>query len=202
MRSACAQISIYVQRVVWSQEMSPFTTVRLALLGLISLGVGAICLKAYLSGDGWVHVIFPRGDIGKLLVDGHEVKPNAKESRAYTYTIPQGSHRVSIELAHHPSKTYQLKIANGFAFMLLPAVDEQCFVLIDATESHYGGKKRSTVLKRFDAHRALDVEDCPYFGFEALPSRKKSSASAHVVADIPCAQLADSDESILTALGE
>jgi len=106
--------------------MSPFTTVRLALLGLISLGVGAICLKAYLRGDGWVHVIFPPGDIGKLLVDGREVKPNSKESRAHSYTIPQGSHRVSIE----------------------------------------------------------------------------SSATAHVVADIPCAQLADSDESILDALGE
>lgn len=75
-------------------------------------------------------------------------------------------------------------------------------MLLDCTESHYGGKERTTILARFSEPRPFEVDNCPYFGVEELPSRKKSSASAHVVEDVPCAQLGRSDAEILSALGE
>ena len=183
--------------------MGIMTKIKLGFLALILLGVGGISLRAYLFGEGWVHVMFPADDIGTLKVDGKEVKAHQPRNRTHTFLVKQGKHQISVERPSGASTAYSLDIKDGFAFMLVPIDDQQCFVVIDVTDSRYGGGKGpSKVLARYTTHGPVDVPDCPYFGEESLPDNIKSSATARLVRDIPCAMASYGDAQLLTALGE
>lgn len=77
--------------------MGPMMKLRLGFLVVIGLGVGAMSLRAYLVGKGWVHVMFPADDIGILKVDGKELKAGDPRNRTRTFLVEQGKHRISVE---------------------------------------------------------------------------------------------------------
>jgi len=183
--------------------MGIMTKIQLGFLALVGLGVGGVSLRAYLVGEGWVHVMFPADDIGTLKVDGKEVKAHEPRTRTRTFLVKQGKHQISVERPSGASTAYSLEVKDGFAFMVVPIDDQQCFTLIDVTDSRYGGgKKPSKVLARYTTHGPMDIPGCPYFGNESLPDSIKSNSSAQMLQDIPCAMAAYGDAQLLKTLGE
>jgi len=183
--------------------MGIITKIKLGFLLLAGLGVGAMALRAYLAGEGWVHVMFPADDIGTLKVDGQEVKAHEPRNRTRTFLVKQGKHQISVERPSGASTAYSLDVKDGFAFMVVPIDSQQCFALIDVTESRYGGGKGpSKLLARYTTHGPTDIPGCPYFGEESLPSTIKSNSRAELRQDIPCAVAAYSDSQLLEALEE
>ena len=167
------------------------------------LVVGGFALRAYIGGEGMVHVMFPQDDIGTLRVDGREVTPWDRRSRVRTYSVAQGTHQVSVESAQGHSASYSVKIEDGFAYQVIPFDAEQCFVLIDVAKSHYGsGKGASVLVKRYPEHHPIEVEGGAYFGVEGLPGSNQAFSSADMVQDVPCELLKESDAAILKAVGE
>jgi len=176
--------------------------VRLAFLGLICLGVGAVSLRAYLVGEGWVHVMFPANDIGKLMVDGKEIEAHQPRNRTHTFLVKQGKHQISVERPSGARAAYSLDIKDGFAFIVIPIDGQQCFALLDVTESRYGGGKGPTkVVARYTAHAPMGVPGCPYFGEESLPDSIKSNSDAQMLQDIPCSMATLSDTELIKELG-
>jgi hypothetical protein len=165
------------------------------------LGAGAVSLRAYLYGDGWIHVMFPADDIGRLLVDGKEVKAHEPRNRTHTFLVKQGKHRISVERPSGAHASYSLDVKDGTAFMVVPVDNQQCFALIDVTKSRYGdGTGPAKVLARYTTHEPADVPGCPRFGVESLPPTVKGDAE--MLLDFPCTMAALSDEQLLKALGE
>lgn len=105
-------------------RLAPLTKIRLGLVGFMALVVGVVALRSYVSGKGWVHVMFPPHESGKLLVDGRELAPNDAQTRTRRHVVPQGKHRVSIERANAPTQSYDLTIDSGFDFKLIPLNDQ------------------------------------------------------------------------------
>ena len=181
--------------------MGPITKLKLGLVGVICLGVGAISLRAYLYGEGWIHVMFPADDIGRLMVDGVEVKALEPRNRSRTFLVEQGKHQISVERPSGARASYALDVKDGWAFMVVPVDDQQCFVQIDVTESRYGRSSGpAKVVARLTSHQPADVHDCPSFGVESLPPTIKYDKA--MLLDFPCSLAALSDEQVLTALGE
>jgi hypothetical protein len=183
--------------------MGTMTKFKLGFLALMCLGVAGISLRAYLFGEGWIHVMFPADDIGTLKVDGREVRTQPPRNRTRTFMVSQGKHRITVERPSGASTAYALEVKDGFAFMVVPVDDQQCFAMIDVTDSRYGdGKGPSTVLARYTTHGPMDIPDCPYFGVESLPKSIKSNSTALVLRDIPCSMAGYDDARLLKELGE
>lgn len=181
--------------------MGPITKLKLGLVGVICLGVGAMSLRAYLYGEGWIHVMFPADDIGRLMVDGVEVKAHQPRNRNHTFLVKQGKHRISVERPSGARASYSLDVKNGAVFMVVPIDDQQCFAQIDVTKSRYGrGTGPAKVVARYTSHQPADVPDCPSFGVENLPSSIKGDEE--LLQDFPCSMASLSDEQLLKALGE
>jgi hypothetical protein len=181
--------------------MGPMMKLKLGFLAVTCLGVGAVSLRAYMVGEGWIHVMFPADDIGTVKVDGVEVKAHQPRNRSRTFLVKQGKHQITVERPSGASASYPLEVKNGMAFMVVPVDDKQCFALLDVTDSRYGkGKGPAKVLQRFTAHAPMDVPDCPRFGVESLPSSIKYDAL--MLQDMPCSMAALSDAQLLSALGE
>ncbi len=86
---------------------------------------------------------------------------------------------------------------------MIPIDDDQCFVLIDVTKSHYGSDKgSSSIVTRYPEHQPVEVEGGAYFGVGGLPGSKQLFASAHMVQDVPCDRMKASDAELLHAVGE
>lgn len=181
--------------------MGPITKLKLGFVGVICVGVGAMSLRAYLYGEGWIHVMFPEGDIGRLMVDGTEVKAHQPRNRTHTFLVKQGKHQISVERPSGARASYSLDVKDGWEFMVVPVDDQQCFVQIDVTESRYGrGTGTAKVLRRYTTHQPAHVPDCPAFGVENLPPTTKYDEE--MLLDFPCSMAALSDEQLLKALGE
>jgi hypothetical protein len=181
--------------------MGPITKLKLGFVGVISLGAGAMCLRAYLYGEGWIHVMFPADDIGRLMVDGVEVKALQPRNRSRTFLVKQGKHQITVERPSGARASYPLDVRNGAAFMVVPIDGQQCFAQIDVTNSRYGsGAGAATVVARYTSHQPADVPDCPSFGVENLPPTIKGDKE--LLQDFPCSMATLSDEQLLNALGE
>jgi hypothetical protein len=117
--------------------------------------------------------------------------------------VKQGKHRISVERPSGASTASSLELKDGFAFMVVPIDDQQCFALTDVTDTRYGnGKGMSKVLGRYTTHGPTDIPGCPYFGAERLPKSIKWNSTAHVLRDIPCSIASYDDARLLRALGE
>jgi hypothetical protein len=181
--------------------MGPITKLKLGLVGVICVGVGAMSLRAYFYGEGWIHVMFPADDIGKLMVDGVEVKAHQPRNRTHTFLVKQGKHQISVERPSGARASYTLDVKSGWAFMVVPVDDQQCFAQIDVTKSRYGrGSEPAKVVARYTSHQPADVPDCPSFGVENLPPTIKGDEE--LLQDFPCSMAALSDDELLKALGE
>jgi hypothetical protein len=181
--------------------MGTMTKLRLGGLVIIGLVLLGVVLHSFLLGEGRVHVMFPADDIGVLKVDGVELPADRPSHRARTFFVKQGMHQISVERPSGLRASYSLNVEDGFAFMVVPVDDQQCFALIDVTKSHYGdGKGPNKVLRRFTAHAPTTVPSSTYFGEESLPASIKDISSVYMLHDIPCSMAGLADAQLLAAL--
>lgn len=179
------------------------TKLRLGFLIALGLGLLGLTLREFLAGEGRVHVMFPANDIGVLKVDDQEVAADQPRNRTRSFLVKQGMHQISVERPSGARAAYSLNVQDGFAFMVVPVDEQQCFALIDVTESHYGnGKGPSKVLQRFTARAPMTVPSYTYFGEENLPASIKSIKSVHMLQDMPCSMAGLGDTELLAALEE
>jgi hypothetical protein len=186
--------------------MNTLRKVRLIILAVIGiptlLFMGGMAVYEYVAGDGHLHLVAPEDAELSYVIDGRPAKklaPGVHEN----ITLPQGEHvvKLSSDIGQTERK---VKISSGFAQLLVPAHDGQCFVLLDVSKSHYGNAKTAKqpkLLQRISASTIADLPSSTHFGEASLPSSIKDDESCDLLETVDCGVLSKDDGELLVALG-
>ncbi|MEW5738750.1 MAG: hypothetical protein AB1938_07475 [Myxococcota bacterium] len=177
------------------------------LLGLVVpavlCGLGFAAYQ-FISGKGNIELVAPADADLSYTIDG---SPPGKVSRGGHLKIPleQGKHQLQLESTYGKA-TRNVDVKNGFAHLLVPADDGQCFVVMDVSRSHfqYGSKppaKYPTIKARVKSSDIYDLPGSTYFSEKALPQSLKEGNACNLALEVECEHLAKGDTELLTAMG-
>ncbi|MCA9605535.1 MAG: hypothetical protein KC619_08065 [Myxococcales bacterium] len=172
------------------------------LTGGMVLVMGGLCVVAgvwnHANGSGTVHVVGVADDNTNFLVDGQQITALARGEHHH-YALAQGVHEITVARQTGPSRTHSVNIDHGGWSQVLPATD-QCFVVMDATEAHYGDGTRPTVTERhFDGEPFQDLGG--YYETRELPRSISRGARVIMVSEVPCRLASAPDDALLAAAG-
>jgi hypothetical protein len=164
---------------------------------LLFMGISAI--HTYAVGEGRVHVVADETEVD-VSIDGVRVGGVAAGTHR-SFQVKQGTHRVEIT-GDGEAQQREVKVSSGFANLLVPASNDQCFVVLDVSNSHYGsGKERPKVSKRIARGEIADLSSSTHYGENELPHSISDKESCELVSTIDCAVLSGEDSAVVMALG-
>ncbi|MEW6433127.1 MAG: hypothetical protein AB1730_16610 [Myxococcota bacterium] len=168
---------------------------------LIGLGAAAY---TFINGKGDIELVAPAdADLSYSLDSGP--KGTVKAGGHLKIAVEQGKHGLELESAYGKAQR-TVEVTNGFQHLLVPADDNQCFVVLDVSRSHYqyGSKtadKYPTVKARV---RSSDIYDLPgslYFSEKSLPANLKEGRACNLLVEVECKHLEKSDSELMVAMG-
>lgn len=168
---------------------------------LCGLGVAAY---QYISGEGKVRLVAPGDAELSYSLDGNPMLTLAKGGSTLL-KLQQGKPTLALESSY--GKTQRVvDVQNGFADLLVPADDGQCFVVLDVSRSHfqYGSKtpaKYPGVKARVKSSETYDLPGSIHFTESSLPSSLKEGSACNLVQEVECKLLDQDDTEMLVAMG-
>lgn len=158
----------------------------------------------FISGKGDVQLVAPAdADLTYSVDDGPPQK--VKAGGHVKLPLAQGKHGLKFESSYGKSER-TVDISNGFAHLLVPADDGQCFVLLDVSKSHYeyGSKKADKyprIKARVKSNETYDLPGSLYFSESSLPRSLKEGNACNLLKEVECEQLARGDTELMMAMG-
>lgn len=168
---------------------------------LFGLGFAAY---QFISGKGDIQLVAPAdADLTYSIDNGPP--GTLKAGRNLKLALPQGKHGLKLESSYGKAER-TVDITNGFAHLLVPADDGQCFVLLDVSKSHYEyGSKKADKYPRIKARvKSSETYDLPgslYFSEASLPKSLKEGNACNLLREVECDQLARGDTELMMAMG-
>lgn len=181
-----------------------FRNVRVALAALVLIPMGLFMGYTAAFGSGHAVVVAPEDGPVSVSIDGAAPKVVAAGAHQQ-FELKQGAHTLKLDGAGGAVER-KVDVKSGFATLLVPANDHQCFVVLDVSKSHYnfGNKpaaKAPTVKTRVASHDIYDLPGSTYYSEEELPSSIKENSSANLLIEGPCELLSGSTSDVLKTLG-
>ncbi len=184
------------------QKIRKYIALGLGVPALLCVGVGAT--YNYFAGEGDLVVVAPPEGEVSVQIDSAQVRAVTGHQK---FSVKQGDHTVRLTSEGHTTER-KVKVSNGFARLLLPADDAQCFVLLDVSKSNYefGNRKGErpplpTVKNKIRGDAPFDLPAGTYFSEEELPSTIKEHSSCNLLEQVPCELLARPEPELLAELG-
>ncbi|MFY1826036.1 hypothetical protein ACN47A_08995 [Myxococcus fulvus] len=166
-------------------------------VGIISVGFLVITFTAVsvgYFGSGTVHLLTVGNGAVELVVDEVPLQPKSHVEDHLVFDVSRGQHKVKLTDVHSGTVThYTLEMPHGFAKLLLPTREDQCFLRFDMKNAAYGHPddllKNQTppVEERYETHsEPIKLPTQTYLTFKELPDRVKASGQVFLLRDTPC----------------
>ncbi|TQF16780.1 hypothetical protein FJV41_06390 [Myxococcus llanfairpwllgwyngyllgogerychwyrndrobwllllantysiliogogogochensis] len=167
--------------------------VVVVVVGFVGAGLASVLNQAL--GVGRLHVLTVAGSAVELAVDGKPTPELSKDDDHLVFEVSRGPHKV--KLTDPTSGTvihYSVDVPYGFAELLLPTREDQCFLRFDMTEAAYGRRSADSeqVLPRVtdryqNTNEPISIPSHTYYTHGELPETVRSSEKAFLLRDTPCA---------------
>jgi hypothetical protein len=182
--------------------MGMLTKIRLGIAVVVGVPVllfmAYSALNTYFTGAGKVHLVGPY-DGTAVSVDGKPAQ-ELGEGEHLRLELAQGEHTLAFG-----DVSRKVQVKNGFTELLVPVSEEQCFVLLDVSKSHYDfGHGGGVPLPKLDRRFKGNIGELPshtYFGESALPSSINEGDSCNLLEEVDCEELDLDDSKLITELG-
>lgn len=181
-----------------------FRSIRLVLAAIVLIPMGLFMGYTAMFGSGHIVVVASEESPVTVSIDGAAeatVSPGAHSK----FEVKQGRHKAKLS-TREGSTEHGFDVSSGFADLLVPASDEQCFVVLDVSKSHYqfGGKESAkfpTITRRVAANDVYDLPGSTYYSEKELPRSIKENSSCHLLLEVDCEMIKLDDLKLLKTLG-
>ncbi|SEU34430.1 hypothetical protein SAMN05443572_11053 [Myxococcus fulvus] len=184
---------------------------RSRLVGIITVGFLAITFTAVsigYFGSGTVHLLTVGNDAVELVVDDVTLEPKSHVEDHLVFDVSRGQHKVKLTDVHSGTVThYTLEMPHGFAKVLLPTREDQCFLRFDMKNAAYGRpddllkNEGPRVEERYETRsEPIKLPTQTYLTFKELPERVKASDQVFLLRDTPCDFASEGTNPVLTRL--